>query len=113
MLKEKVGAVTENEKKAILRLYERKSALKELYLTLTSPYLTGEERKTLYEMIVDDLEKAISQYEDWWREMPTKYNWKSIESGCWTINFETNEIYLEAQKKNAVEGGSCETGIKI
>lgn len=112
MLKEKVGKVTEDEKKAILRLYERKSALKELYLTLTSPHLTEEERKTLYEMIVDDLEEAISQYENWWREMPAKYNWKSIECGCWTIDFETNEIYLEAQKEDSMDEGSCRTGIK-
>lgn len=103
MQKEKVGIVTEDEKKEILRLHERKNALKELYITLTSPYLSEEERRTLYEMTINDLEKTVSQFDSWWRRMPKKYNFKSMKNGYWTIDFETNEIYLEAQ-----EGGCCE-----
>jgi len=106
MKREIVGKVTEDEKREIRRLYERRCALKELYITLASPYLSEEERKVLYEKICDDMERTISQYDDWWRQMPEKYSWKRMENGCWTVNFETNEVYLEDQ-----EGDSCKTGI--
>lgn len=48
MYSEKVGVVTENEKREILILNERKSSLKELLLTLDSPMLTLDERDDMY-----------------------------------------------------------------
>lgn len=107
MQKEKVGMVTEREKKEILRLYERKNALKELYVTLSSPYLTEEEKKALYERIIEDMQETSSQYNEWWREMPKKYRWKSMENGRWTINFETNEIYLDVKEGNPCREEAC------
>lgn len=105
--KEKVGKVTEDERKEIQRLHERRSALKELYLTLASPYLDEEERRTLYERIIDDLEKTISQYDSWWREIPKKYQWKSKEKGHWIIDFETNVVYLEDEEGECIGKENC------
>ncbi len=49
-----------------------RAASKELFVTLASPYLIEEERKILYEKIVDDMGKTFSQYENWWRSNSCK-----------------------------------------
>lgn len=94
MYTEKVGAVTENEKREILLLNERKSALKELLLTLDSPILSPEEKDNMYKKIVKDMEEVSSKYKEWWMEKNNKYSWKYSEKGEWSINFHTNEIFL-------------------
>lgn len=95
MLKVKVGTVTEQEKNEIMQLYERKNALKELYITLSSPYVTDEERKLLKESLIEDLTKTHSRFESWWRTSQEKYNWKTDENGHFVISFDTREIFLE------------------
>lgn len=95
MIKQKVGEVTEDEKEEVLMLYDRKSALKELFLTLGSPYLTEGEKETLKDRIIEDIAKVNSLYEQWWRDKREKYNWKSREKGQWLIDFRTREVYLE------------------
>ena len=112
MMKESVGSITESEKKEILRLYERKNALKELFVTLASPYLIEEERKILYEKIVDDMEKTFSQYENWWRVIAARYKWKSRENWRWMIDFNTNEVYLEDNGEDSC-GEECKKELGI
>lgn len=94
MKKEKVGTVTEEEKKSILMLHERKIALDELVLSLNNPSMTSEVRNELYEKITGDMGKTKMGLETWWESMKNKYNWKWVEGGSWNIDFQTNEITL-------------------
>ncbi|GFZ33070.1 hypothetical protein CSC2_35960 [Clostridium zeae] len=94
MFKEKVGYVTDEEKKEILRLYERRIALNELLPALTNMSLPEEEVEHVYEKIIHDVVKTKEQFDNWWADTAKKYQWKSVENGNWTINFDTNEIIL-------------------
>lgn len=95
MIKQKVGEVTEDEKEEVLRLYDRKNALNELFFVLSSPYLTEGEKETLKGRIIDDMAKANSLYEKWWSDKREKYNWKSKATGQWIMDFRTRAVYLE------------------
>ncbi|CQR58672.1 MULTISPECIES: CXXX repeat peptide modification system protein [Paenibacillus] len=94
MSNEKVGIVSEQEKDEILNLYERKTALQELFSSL--PCLNNDiaEIELIYEKIVADLGKTTVKLEHWWSEKARKYTWKSSANGSWKIDFNTNEIFL-------------------
>ena len=83
-----VGKVTEEEKREIQRLYERKNGLKELAALLTP------ENPELYEKLVADIGNTHSRFQSWWNTMSNKYQWESIEGGNWEIDFDTCTIYL-------------------
>lgn len=83
-----VGKVTEEEKKEIQRLYERKNGLNELAKIL-SP-----ENSELYEKLVVDMGETQSRFQTWWNRMSNKYEWESIDGGNWEIDFDTSDIYL-------------------
>lgn len=88
MNKKVVGSVTEDEKNAILKLFERRNGLNELAKILTTDNIE------LYERLVKDLGETSTQFQNWWNEMSAKYQWESAENGNWEINFHTNEIIL-------------------
>lgn len=88
MNKKVVGSVTEEEKNAILRLFERRNGLNELAKILSA------DNVELYERLVKDLGETGSKFQQWWDEMGTKYQWEASENGNWEINFQTNEIFL-------------------
>lgn len=108
MVRKKVGEVTEDEKEEVLMLYERKSAIKELFLTLSSQYLTEWEKENLKDRIIEDMTKANSLYEKWWRDKREKYNWKLRETGQWLIDFRTREIYLDIPNEYLCKDSTCE-----
>lgn len=83
-----VGSVTEEEKNAIQRLFERRNGLNELAKILTP------ENKSLYEKLVQDLGETSTKFQQWWDTMSAKYQWESAPQGSWEINFDTNEILL-------------------
>ncbi|MDR2057898.1 MAG: CXXX repeat peptide modification system protein [Dysgonamonadaceae bacterium] len=83
----KVGEVTEEEKKEILSLFERKNGLVELAKIIKSD-------DALYDKMVRDMGATATQFQAWWDRMVKKYQWESKEGGNWEINFETNEIIL-------------------
>lgn len=83
-----VGSVTEEEKNAIQKLFERRNGLNELAKILTK------DNVELYERLVKDLGETGTKFQNWWDEMSTKYQWESAEGGTWEINFQTNEIIL-------------------
>lgn len=83
-----VGKVTEEEKKEILRLYERKNGLNELAKILTV------DNSELYEKLVKDMGETGTKFQQWWDTMAQKYQWEGVQNGNWEINFETCEIYL-------------------
>lgn len=88
MNKKVVGRVTEEEKDAILKLFERRNGLNELAKILTT------DNVELYERLVKDLGETSTKFQNWWNEMSAKYQWESAENGNWEINFPTNEILL-------------------
>lgn len=88
MNKKVVGSVTEEEKNAIQKLFERRNGLNELAKILTK------DNVELYERLVKDLGETGTKFQNWWDEMFTKYQWESAENGIWEINFQTNEILL-------------------
>lgn len=92
---EKVGMVTEKEKHEILLLYERKTALVELELTLDNPWLSESERNELSIKLEADRRRTSKSYDSWWYNMGEKYNWKTKEKNEWQINFETNEVFFK------------------
>lgn len=86
-----VGQVTEEEKKEIQSLFERRNGLNELAKIVTA---ADEE---LYEKLVKDLGETGTRFQQWWDSMAQKYRWESAENGNWEINFESNEIFLVIQ----------------
>lgn len=94
MSMEKVGAVSDEEKDDILKLYERKLALNELVLTLENQWVTRELRNKIHNKISTDIIKVNMLSERWWNKKAMEYNWKSHKNGKWTIDFKTNEIFL-------------------
>ena len=89
-MKKLIGKGTEEEKKEIQSLYERKNGLTELAKILTV------DNATLYEKLVADLGDTSSKFQGWWDRMAQQYNWERAENGHWEIDFGTNEIYLNS-----------------
>lgn len=87
-MKKIVGKVTEDEKKEIQLLFERKNGLSELAKILTP------QNESLYEKLIRDMGETSTKFQSWWDNMANKYQWERSESGTWEINFETNEIFL-------------------
>lgn len=83
-----VGQVSEEEKREIQALFERKNGLTEL-----SKILTGE-NTALYEKLVADMGETRIRFQKWWDDMSVKYGWEKHPAGNWEINFQTNEIFL-------------------
>lgn len=86
--KKLVGQVTEEEKKEIQKLFERRNGLNELAKIVTTDN-TG-----LYEKLVKDLGDTGTKFQSWWDRMAQKYQWEATLNGNWEINFETCDIYL-------------------
>lgn len=89
--KKLVGQVTEEEKKEIQSLFERRNGLNELAKIVTAA------NEELYEKLVKDLGETGTRFQQWWDSMAQKYRWESAENGNWEINFESNEIFLVIQ----------------
>ena len=82
-----VGKVTEEEKREIEILYEKKTALKNL--------LKIKLKRNDKEKIADELKNIEQLMEQWGKEKSEKYAWKSKPNGKWQILFSTCEILLE------------------
>lgn len=83
-----VGQVTEEEKKEIQSLFERKNGLSELSKILTA------DNDSLYEKLIKDMGETGTRFQQWWDRMSTKYEWERDPQGNWEIDFDTNDIYL-------------------
>jgi CXXX repeat modification system protein len=104
MPRTRIGEVTGGERDEILRLHERRTALKELFLTLNSPYLSSEERDALEKGIVEDLARTNALFDGWWRAIGAKYQLERGRHGQTVIDFQTRELWHEPSP----EGQSCE-----
>ena len=87
-MKKKVGSVTEQEKKEILQLFERRNGLNEL------AKIVDVDNDALYQKIVKDMGETATKFQQWWDRMYEKYKWERSENGSWEIDFNTNEISL-------------------
>lgn len=97
MAMEKVGEINEKEKYEILIIHERRNALMELALTVKNKDLNENEVKMLSEKIKAVYKETEEQFKSWWDFMSEKYNWKKDENGAWSLDFNTNEIYLVSE----------------
>ena len=86
-MRKRVGQVTEEEKKEILALFERRNGLTELAQIV-------KEDDSLYERLVKDMGQTATKFQNWWDHNSRKYEWESHPDGSWEIDFDTNEIYL-------------------
>lgn len=82
-----IGQVTEEEKKEILDLFERRNGLTELAQIV-------KEDDSLYDRLVKDMGQTATKFQNWWDQTSNKYNWESAPNGHWDIDFNTNEIFL-------------------
>ncbi len=90
----KVGTVLENEKEEICNLNERLTGFRELLFVLDNNSLSEQRLDYLHENLVNDIRKTKAKYDKWWHIMSNKYGWKRSEKGRWTIDFDTNEVFL-------------------
>lgn len=91
MIRKLVGQVTPDEKNEIQSLFERRNGLNELAKVLTA------DNAELYEKLVKDMGETGTKFQNWWDTMARKYNWESSPNGNWEINFDTCEIFLNAE----------------
>lgn len=91
MTRKLVGQVTPEEKNEIQALFERRNGLNELAKVLTA------DNAELYEKLVKDMGETGTKFQNWWDTMSQKYNWESSPNGNWEINFDTCEIFLNAE----------------
>ncbi len=87
-MKRIVGSVTEQEKKEIQQLFERRNGLNELAKILNA------DNDALYQKLIQDMGETATKFQQWWDCMYEKYKWEKAENGNWEINFNTNEILL-------------------
>lgn len=90
MIKEKkmdkvVGKLTEDEKKEILALFEKKIALENL-VNIIQP-----SNEKMYEKLTLDYGSVMRLFQEWWSNTSRKYCW---EGQSWYINFENNEVLM-------------------
>jgi len=91
MTRKLVGQVTPEEKNDIQALFERRNGLNELAKVLTA------DNAELYEKLVKDMGETGTKFQNWWDTMAQKYQWESSPNGNWEINFDTCEIFLNAE----------------
>lgn len=89
MIRELIETISENDKKELIKIYERISSLEELIIDVSK-----EKEEGLYSQIYNDLEKSNASINEWWTNIAHKYNLKFDEKGKWELNFETNEVFL-------------------
>jgi CXXX repeat modification system protein len=89
-----VGIVSEREKNTLLKFYERKLAIEELFLSLNENYFIEEDKNIFINKVSKNMKETKDNIEKWWTEKSNKYSWEGKKSGFWEINFQTNEIIL-------------------
>jgi CXXX repeat modification system protein len=93
--RKRVGQVSSDEREEIKSLFERKSALVELFKTLAD---TDQVNSAAYEKLVTDLGKVTTRFDQWWAAMRHKYRWESSPDGRWEIDFDDGVIYLVTEE---------------
>ena len=84
-MRQPIGQVTPEECRAIYRLHERLSSLRELLLSLDP-----EADAALVGRVEADQDATRARFDAWWADMAAKYSWPA---GSYEINFESGQIY--------------------
>lgn len=92
-MRKTVGLVTQEEKEEIRNLFNKKRGLEELFTSFVTSKIDLQSNPT-YDKLLKDYSETTARFHDWWNLMSQKYNWESIETKTWLIDFDTNEIYL-------------------
>lgn len=87
-MKKRVGIVTEEEKREIQHIFERRNGLNELAKVIVVS------NNDLYEKLIKDMGETQQKFQTWWDKMYIKYQWERNERGNWEIDFNTNEVFL-------------------
>lgn len=88
MTKKLVGKVTPEQRDEIQALYERRNALKELFIVVPK------DNQNLYERVAADMAQTQKKFDQWWSDIRAQYNCEDKKCGLWEINFDTCEIFL-------------------
>lgn len=86
--------ITEEERDAIEDINEKMNSLISLSRTLCEENVVYNENSDFYERIVEDMNKARSEYNSWWKEISEKYNLQPDRLDKYYVNFILCGIYL-------------------
>ena len=95
MSSSEVGKVTPEERDQIRELHLKKSGLSELFTTLSKLDRESLDASPLYDKVITDMGKVSVEYQQWWDNMATRYQWNGIPGKKWRIDFDTCSIYLD------------------
>jgi CXXX repeat modification system protein len=90
-----VGRVTPEERDEIRDLFLRKSALTELFLSLSKLDAGSLQSSPLYDKIIRDMGDVTVKFQSWWENKAKQYGWEGRSGGNWNIDFDTCEIFLQ------------------
>lgn len=83
MEKKVVCNLTDEECNEIQDLFEKKNAYENLIKIIDAS------NKTLYENLISDYSKNLSDFNNWWSHYSKKYNW---EGQNWFIDFDNKQV---------------------
>ena len=92
-----VGKVSYKERDEILSLFERKTGLNELILSLVDSDDEVLRNHHFYEKIVADMGKTTTNFQQWWDSKAKQYHWENIKGHVWEIDFDSCQIFLKKQ----------------
>lgn len=95
----KIGKVNIGEKRAMEKIYNKRAALDELIFTICK-----ESSPELYKKVSDDLNNAIDEYKNWWKNISEKYNWIIGKDEYLILDFNTCDVIVE-------KSNNCESKI--
>ncbi len=89
---ELIATISKEDSRQMLQIFERKTGLENiLNIAEPNPLVTDE---ALYEKFIKDYNTTVNDLQNYWNAMAEKYNFKSEKGKQWTIDFETQNIYL-------------------
>lgn len=86
--KKSIGRVTPEQKDEIQALFERRNALKELFM------IVDPKNTELYERVLADISETKKKFDQWWNDRAAEYGWEGCANGNWEIDFDSCEIFL-------------------
>jgi CXXX repeat modification system protein len=79
-----IWTLSEEDKKIIEELYEKKVALENL-IRIVDP---GNEK--LYQKMIEDYSKVTAKFNNWWQTTSRLYNWVGQ---TWSVDFTTGNVF--------------------
>lgn len=86
--------ITEEERDTISDINEKLNSLTSLSRTLCEENVVYNENSDFYSRIVEDMNKARTEYNNWWKEISAKYNLQPDRLDKYYVNFISCGIYL-------------------